>query len=212
MDNDTTGLICVAFICVVPWFSIIFSNALCGLRNFLALRRNGIDSTGVVIRYALCRKKRVGKHKSRTVRYYKPVVQYTANGQALEGKSDNLRTKQPYEIGETVDLKYLADDPDYVAINLSAFYIAKKVASNAIALAVCVAGCVLLTTLDVSKLVRYGMPAIFFGLLIFQVIRVFSSEAEILDEKMAQKITSVGALAQIGLSLLLSGIVYLASL
>jgi hypothetical protein len=144
----------------------------------------------------------------RTVQYYKPVVQYTANGQTLESKSNNPRPAKPYEIGETVDLKFLADDPNYNEINHSAFYLAKRVASNAIVFAACAAGCVWLTTMDINWLAKYGMPILFFGTLLFQAIRIFACKAQVLDYAMIKKFFSQGVFAQMGLSAILSALVY----
>ncbi|MDR1643753.1 MAG: DUF3592 domain-containing protein [Clostridiales bacterium] len=107
-------MILYMFLSIICIFGVYhLCKAVCFIRNSYKLKRYGVASSGTVIGYSFYRKIRV---KNVPVNYYKPVVRYTANEQVLESKSDNSRAIKPYDIGETVKLKYLSNNPGYVKI------------------------------------------------------------------------------------------------
>jgi hypothetical protein len=202
-DKEALVVVCLFFSSCCAVGVSYLCKALCFIRNFYKLQRYGVVSSGIVIGYSFYRKKTVNKH---TVRYYKPVVRYTANGKVLEGKSDNARAIKPYEIGEAVKVKYLSNEPSYVKMPES---ILDTVAFN-VAVFVPVLAFIfsLLGQLsaDESRLVRYGLPIAIIGSLPVQAIRILASKANIFDEIMTTKILWQGALALLGVCAILLAI------
>jgi hypothetical protein len=124
----------------------------------------------------------------------------------LESKSDNSRATKPYEIGETVKLKYLPNNPSYVKMPERFLdTIAENVVFSALALTLIF---IFLPPLmwDASPLVRYGLTTVIIGSFPVQAILILASKAIIIEELMAKNMYFWGALATTGLCAILLAI------
>jgi hypothetical protein len=122
----------------------------------------------------------------------------------LESKSDNSREAKPYEIGETVKLKYLSNNPSYVKMPESFLdTIAVNVVFSALALVILLCILPALMLADVSPLERYVSPIVVIVSFPVQVIRILTSKAIIIEEIMAEKMLWQGVLATSGLCAIL---------
>ena len=71
-------------------------------------KRERRRATGVIVGYV---RGRVRSGKSGGVAYWKPVVEFSAEGQSFHQEYPNMMDRERYPVGKEVDILYDGDDP-----------------------------------------------------------------------------------------------------